>query len=973
MSKVQKKQTNLREKLAELLDFRKMRDRLSGLGLYVGKDRTNTDENLLVRGGANVDDLQLAEISAAVGGTAVDVFVYDTSRDSDGGKWRERTQHTSWYNEGLNTATRGGRREFPAVALIVAEEKKVTIYDGDDPDLGMWMVFNRGSGTDITNDFSHIGPSNVILSSIHALNSQIFIAGEFGSDMLLFQVKLINDHTIGWFTNSARLSSTNISKRNANTLFTNQVNSVGIISTQINDVAMTILPNAPIDEDTGLPVPTIAVAADGGVSVIRDDGTVVDIVSDNLNGETPLKVDFRGRLLYLLLGSKEDVSNSWNSVSTIYIPDGDVLTTYRDSGDYIAQYSRYNGLPLSEPGNSGHDMLVPINSQTHLPLSQRSRAINVLGTDHLYIGGEGSEDKAGGVASIFENLTNPKNGLIAYTTSKYNTGWMPGDIKLAALSDSVVENVGVNSDEIIQNGESWTIETGSTAPTEWIEETDGSATFSLLSGELTITQTGTAPAKIYQAFDVIKGRVYNIEARIKRGSSGIARFQITNNSTGAGSYFLLSDITSTTYQTITKQIRAEETGQYSVAITCYTSGGGGGGSAVFDYVRARATTELITNGDFSTDSDWTKGEGWSIVGGVASKVSSTNSSNLTQEIDCVIGQTYVVSWDITSRDSSAVGFYTQGGGSITAVQNYYESVGSYSETFTATSGSVTIALRAGSTAVLSIDNISVRPAEEDRSVNGNGLQIVGEIQKTPVASGADLVAYSGFSANNYLVQPYNEDLNFGTGDFSVMGWVKLNDSYGTNVGSIVAIADPSIKFYFKVDHSTGAFSLFLNDVTKITSQYTASSGNWAFATVRRSNGKLSISVNAQKNDTDVDYANSIDMSSDQETSIGYRLSNNDAELAGSLALLRISKTAPTDAQIAKIYRDEKVLFQDGAQVTLYGSSDATTALSYDEKTELLHVGTSAGRSDFSGLRRINNTTTAITTSISAHNNLIAEQ
>ena len=45
----------------------------------------------------------------------------------------------------------------------------------------------------------------------------------------------------------------------------------------INDVAMTVLPNAPIDADTGLPVPTIAVATDGGVSVIKDNGTVVDI------------------------------------------------------------------------------------------------------------------------------------------------------------------------------------------------------------------------------------------------------------------------------------------------------------------------------------------------------------------------------------------------------------------------------------------------------------------------------------------------------------------------------------------------------------------------------------------------------------------------------------------------------------------------------------------------------------------------
>jgi hypothetical protein len=47
---------------------------------------------------------------------------------------------------------------------------------------------------------------------------------------------------------------------------------------------MTVLPNAPIDAATGLPVPTIAVATDGGVSVIKDDGTVVDMVRSSTDG-----------------------------------------------------------------------------------------------------------------------------------------------------------------------------------------------------------------------------------------------------------------------------------------------------------------------------------------------------------------------------------------------------------------------------------------------------------------------------------------------------------------------------------------------------------------------------------------------------------------------------------------------------------------------------------------------------------------
>ena len=42
-----------------------------------------------------------------------------------------------------------------------------------------------------------------------------------------------------------------------------------------NDVAMTVLPNAPIDDATGLPVPTIAVEIDNGASIIKDDGKVL--------------------------------------------------------------------------------------------------------------------------------------------------------------------------------------------------------------------------------------------------------------------------------------------------------------------------------------------------------------------------------------------------------------------------------------------------------------------------------------------------------------------------------------------------------------------------------------------------------------------------------------------------------------------------------------------------------------------------
>jgi hypothetical protein len=108
--------------------------------------------------------------------------------------------------------------------------------------------------------------------------------------------------------------------------------------------------------------------------------------------------------------------------------------------------------------------------------------------------------------------------------------------------------------------------------------------------------------------------------------------------------------------------------------------------------------------------------------------------------------------------------------------------------------------------------------------------------------------------------------------------------------------------------------------------------------------------------------------------VGVRYTKNTSSSLneGSISLLRISATAPSPEQIKKIYEDEKVLFQENAQATLYGTSNAVTALAYDDSTELLHVGTSNGRSVFQGLKRIDNTTDAVGSAISASNGLVAE-
>jgi hypothetical protein len=91
-----------------------------------------------------------------------------------------------------------------------------------------------------------------------------------------------------------------------------------------------------------------------------------------------------------------------------------------------------------------------------------------------------------------------------------------------------------------------------------------------------------------------------------------------------------------------------------------------------------------------------------------------------------------------------------------------------------------------------------------------------------------------------------------------------------------------------------------------------------------------------------------------------------------MALWRISATAPSADQIARIYRTEFELFQPNAQCTIVGSSPSVSAIAYDDITNMLHVGTTWGRSSFSGLIRVESeaVTTGTVSNLSSHNGAI---
>jgi len=901
------------------------------LGSLAYQDAVNLDD-------VSADTLELRAIAAEISDSAVDVFVYDTSRDSDGGAWRKRTQHTSWYNEELNTATRGARREFPAVAVIVAEAGKVTIYDGDDPDLGMWMVFDVVSSMNLI--------TNSTVSSITALNGVVGVACN-GTSPHFTPIDFISEKSGHYTTAGNKYFLFDISSRNntSSPAHGSYDSSVSIVNSFVNDVAMTVLPNAPIDDDTGLPVPTIAVATDGGVSVIKDDGTVVDL---NVTGRPYSSVYFSGNMVWAV----ENPETNYDLLRYFEIPASDI-TIAADYGP--------NSSPALFPEYTKGNVFDSFNYGS---------PIGITKLDH-------------------------ENSMVAYTTSKYNTGWMPGDIKLAALSDTTVENIGVNSDELVTNG--GFVDTNNDGADDWILSND--ATTSTSDTAVTITNGGANFGYIYQVVNTEIGKQYRFSVDVDYNSNeGRVFLGKEGSNTSSSSYFHEENINSD--KTIEYYFTAETETLYArIGLQDNTQGG----SISFDNISVRATTELITNGDFSTDAtvanfattypDWGTWLGTCSVDNNKLSVIVSGEGEVaaaaTTNFSTVVGQRYVVSFDYGyDGGASHLAFWVDDT-NATGQADIYNSgnilstdlARSRSVSFTATSSTTYLVFLAYGTAGSNVHgefyNISVRPAVDDRSVNNNGLQIIGEINKTPVAPGADLVAYSGFSANNYLVQPYNEDLNFGTGDFCIMFWLNLevNDAYD---GIIAKKNDwlfetgQNNAISFKVWNGT----TYGNTVNTTGSSNTGDAifGEWRCLCVKRKSNVLSLFLDGiERTDPDNPFQSDTDMTSAFGLSIGYGAGVTSPAEKTLVSLLRISKTAPTPDQIAKIYRDEKVLFQDHAQSTLYGTSYSVTALAYDDKTELLHVGTSSGRSDFSGLRRINNTTTAVTTSISAHNNLIAEQ
>ncbi len=254
------------------------------------------------------------------------------------------------------------------------------------------------------------------------------------------------------------------------------------------------------------------------------------------------------------------------------------------------------------------------------------------------------------------------------------------------------------------------------------------------------------------------------------------------------------------------------------------------------------------------------------------------------------------------------------------------------------------------------DNIRVDLAVPDRSFRGKGLIPVGTLSRTAVAAGADMVAHSGFTVSNYYEQPYNADLDFGTGDFFYACWVKTDGlanrmifdrSQGPNAANT---GNPALAFYIA---SSGLLAVRVTDGTAAYSFPTSPSGaitdtSWHLVGVARRAGTLECWLDGSRVLTTANSFNFTNTTA--KLSIGNPITGLGVSTV-SVAMFRAGAYAPTPAQIARMYRDELPLFQPGVKCLLGGTSNAVADMDFDTTRNELIVGTADGVSEFSGLVR----------------------
>ncbi|WP_342640952.1 hypothetical protein [Rhodoligotrophos ferricapiens] len=451
---------------------------------------------------------RVSQISTASNVSAV--YIYDTTKDSDGGEWRRKCKNRSWRNEPLNTATRGPRADFPQKALLVATSAStgevLTIYDLDDPACPMWMRFDYTPSAWTGANMTFVGSGS--LKSLSAMNGVVYLGASTTTAVGVTAIDFILDQCRG-ISNSpyfGGLYRGKITHRNDGRGFIGNSSSTGIPGTnpsvlpsaQVWCVAATVLPGTPRNSRRfGLPDPTVAVATNAGGTVIHWDGRVC-------------------------------VSNV--AVQATFVAWADNALWLDRTGEQFTYQVPIAGLQVNP--------FVPErfwNTGLHSTINAGPHYLGITKTDMKAEGRRFFYGAAVGL-SVMRAEDNPRNydkGLAANITDKYNTGYMPDALRFA-LAESSADLTSLVEANILNDDFSAYTDTAAMEAAGWAGQF--SAVIALNAQRLELISGGTNIARVSrQVSGLIPGQAYELAALVDKGtvtSGGLLLFASINANLG---------------------------------------------------------------------------------------------------------------------------------------------------------------------------------------------------------------------------------------------------------------------------------------------------------------------------------------------------------------------------------------------------------------------------------------------------------
>ena len=893
------------------------------------------------------------------------VFVYDTRKDSDGGAWRKRTQHTSWYNEPPGQY-RGSRKEFPSIAVIVGTTADVTIYDGDDPNLSMWMVFDAAGGGGMGN--RRVLQYNGSYYRVCALNGQLVIGQQSSGDnwgnpavnFISEEIVRADPHTSegGFYAGGIALRN-----QDTGSGFVQKGQGYVISNSRIRDIDMRVLPGALTDPKTGLPTPTIAYGHYSGISVVTADTAarpVYDITAgagSGYNVSNFVRITENGNLVF-----EQDGSNG-RSVFFIPIPTANRTSSTNDGSitDKVALKPYYNSLTYPRWNE-------PLGTNQGIGSAEMMK-----GDDHALLSfGQNINGAKVTLVHPTDADNDEKYGRVSYITRDYNTGWMVGGNRVCFCAYKYKEPDGINYALTAVAGatnrlQSETYDSGDTSFTMVDNPSSNNGYVVIEMKGLTVGQdykismTRSAHATLDSGYN---HRVTHFNGGTHENQT---EFPTWNNNTSS-SHSIFGYFTAQSANDDDLILYANACTIDISNLTIVETNDMGDGMSTGDLTNG--------NGAFDSDTGWWTKNSWTIGSGYAQGGSGNDSIFRTHYGLCP-GRTYCLSVNVTQLHNTSTLFaylpHSYGVRPLTHTgwnHRYFVA--------DSTADNLGITNLAGNTN--RVDDIKIRLVDDDRSAgSAGGIFAYGNVTRTPVEEGAELAGYyMGGNVQHYLWQNYNSDLDF-TDEMSVMFWVKdwkngedlLHrgpDTTRYNSTSFILYCDGGYDYRLTLSSNGSTeqnFEILLDeDLT-----------GWQFVCFTLKSGTVKGYLNGVEQTLSNSSFSGTNIYSQSSVKNGLYIGRGPIynHFTGKLALLRFSSSAPYADDIAKIHKDERAMFQPNAKCTIYGTSDDVKAMGYDSAKDILHLGTSSGRSDFSGLTRINNTTTAVTTAISASDGFVAEQ